>query len=156
MLIGVQAWMLINGIAGFTTENVLLSLGRILRGNYGVALPAVLSILVRSLVIVVLAWLCWWFMTRNGETRARWIETRLQKRSAFWIYCTAASLILIVAQFSFFVLQYLWLSYVGPQQYGQSSVYLSYSQIITHLAQFIVMIVLILALARKQLVEKRA
>jgi hypothetical protein len=156
MLIGVQVWMLVNGVAGLMTENVLLSLGTVLRADVSSTLLIALSITVRSLVVVGAAWLCWWFMTRNSETRARWIETKLQPRSVFWIYCIASSLMLIAAQSLFFVFQYFWLAHVGAQQFGRSSVYLNYSQIITHLMQFIVMIVLILTLARKRLQEKRA
>lgn len=156
MLIGVQAWSLVSGIAGFTTQNLLLLGWKTPSPDQGMAFPISVVSAVRLLLLVATAYFCWWLIVRTSGALSLWLGKKLQRRSSFLGCCVATSLLLVAGQILFFLFQALCIWRLGPETFAQRTLYLGHSHVITHLLQAVVMIVLILGLARKRLVSAKA
>jgi len=156
MLIGVQAWSLVAGVAGFMTQNFLLFGWKRPGHDQGMAIPISVVSAVRLLLLVATAGFCWWLIVRKSGRFSQWVGKKLQNRSSFLGCCVATSLLLIAGQILFFSFQAYWIGRLGPETFGQRTLYLGYSQVITHLLQAVVMVVLILGLVRKRLVPAKA
>jgi hypothetical protein len=154
MLIGVQAWMLVNGVAGSITENLLMFGWRTHSSDMSPALSISAVTFVRTAVVIATAGFCWWLMIRKGGGFGRWFEMKLQRRLAFLGWCVAACLLLLIVQTLSIFFQLYWVHRIGLIMFSERTTYLSYSQVITRLLQFLAMIVFILVLARRRLVSK--
>jgi hypothetical protein len=156
MLIGVQSWSLVTGIAGFVTQNLLLLGWKNPGHDRGMAFSISVVSAVRLLLLIATAYSCWWLIVRKSGGFSHWVGKKLQKRSSFLGCCIATSLLLIAGQILFFFFQAYWIWQVGPKTFGERTLYLGHSQVITHLLQAVVMVLLILGLVRKRLVSKNA
>jgi hypothetical protein len=156
MLIGVQAWMFVNGTAGTITESLLLLGWKTPGLDQGIALPLSIVTTARLLLIIASACFCWWLIVRKSGRFSHWVGKKLQSRSSFLGLSISAVLLLIVIQTLFAFFQGYWIWRLGAETFGRRTLFLGHSQVIAHLVQFIVMIVLILALARRRLVSKSA
>ena len=156
MLIGVQAWSLVSGIAGFTTQNLLLLVWKTPPPDQGIAFPISVVSAVRLALLVATAYFCWRLIVRQSEGFSLWLGKKLQRRSSFLGCCVAISLLLVAGQILFFSFQALCIWRLGPETFGQRTLYLGHSQVITHLLQAVVMLILILGLARKRLISAKA
>jgi hypothetical protein len=154
MLIGVQTWMLVNSAAGILTENLMLMGGKSPWRGQGIAFPISVVSIVRLLLVVAAASFCWRLIVQKSDRLSHWVGKKIQSRSSFWGLSVAAALLLIIAQILFALFQGYWVWRLGPETFGQRTLYLGHSQVIAHLVEFVVMIVLILALARKRSLMK--
>jgi len=159
MLIGLQVWGLVSGVAGLIS-NGAVSLG-LVGGNFdfaahGRTLPVLLFALVRLLTVAGSLALCWWLIVRKGQSFASRVEWFFDG----WVRLVVISGVLCLVSLATSALGYastmLLLKFTDPRTIGEIMTTQSYSTAFTWTIQTGGLILLTLILARKRLQLSKA
>lgn len=154
MLIGVQVWGLVSGLAGSLTSGAV-SLG-LIGGNFdfaghGSTVPVLLFALARLLALAGSLALCRWLVVGKGPALGSWIGRFLDGRTKIALMCGALFLLTAAASLLSFGPASLLSRLAAPQTFGSVTVSRSYAEFFSWPIQTATLIALTLILARKRL-----
>jgi hypothetical protein len=159
MLIGIQAWGLVSNLIGSLTRTAI-SLGwSSAHYDYkqsGLALPVTLFSLVQVAVLAASIAFCGWLIVRKGPQIGAWLAPWLGRRSTLVATGAGLCLLSVVAGAISFFSHTVLARHLGPETYGATIMYFSYSQLVVGPIQIVGLVAITLILARKRLCLTRA
>jgi hypothetical protein len=158
MLIGIQVWGLLSGLAASAAQSAAFFGFKHWVGlqSDNLVAPAMFLTVFHILCLVGSVGLCWWLLNRNREVLARLARKCLGGRSALLLTAVAiCSLSLSVAGAHYVMNAFQALS-VGPVEFGKLAMYRQWSALIMVAIQPAIFVALTLFLVHKRLTLTRA
>ena len=154
MLIGIQVWGLVSGLAGDISSGAV-SLG-LISGNFdfaghGSTVPVLLFALARLLALAGSLALCRWLVVGKGSALGSWIGRFLDSRMKTAVMCGALLLLSAIASMLSSGPASLLSRLASPQTFGSVTISRSYADLFSWPVQTAALIALTLILARKRL-----
>lgn len=157
MLIGVQCWGLVHGVADtLLNGTVFLGLTGYDFSAHGRVIPATLFLLANLLGLTLSLAGCWWVFSRHGSSLGSWFSGYLSRRPLWLLVIICAAIMWV---FSFWLrigITLLQTKFAPVNRWGEIASSQMYVFIIGSVVQALAFLILTIVIARKRLVGIKA
>lgn len=156
MLVGIQCWGLVYGLAGTLLRSaVFFGLVHYDFSTYGRTIPTMLFLLANLSSLAASLIGCWWLFFRHGSTIGGWLSGYLSRRSTWQLglFGTAFWVLSFWLNFGMTLLQF---KLVAAEKFGPIASSQSYTWAAGSFVQVLTFLILTIVIARKQLARIEA